>query len=402
MPFRAASSDSGQAASEWDASDPFAAARRRAGVLEGDFLGESIPLILRYRDVREAAANFRTFSSAAPFRVPIPSEERVRSVRQLPIEVDPPEHADYRAIVQPFFSVSKRPGLVAKVAAVVGAMLAEVVDSGPVEAVTGFALPLQSRALTALLRMPPEAADEWIDWGLHVFIGPEGHSEAKGGRLEHYLHRQFDRAEASPGEDFFSALSRATFRGRPLSRAEMVGFANLVFAGGRDTVIAAVSLTLAHFAEHAGDLVRLRGNPLLLRGCVEEIVRVASPLTMIARVCPEETNVHGRRVPANHRVAICWASANRDETVFESPERLIVDRKRNPHVAFGAGPHICIGASYARLILRTLIDQVSRKVGGMTVIDAEPRYEEWPAYRRQTSYESLTMRFESRAGGGGR
>ena len=380
---------------DWDASDPFAEARRRSGVLEGDFLGEKIALILRYNDVREAASDFRTYSSDAPFRVPIPPEDRVRAVRQLPIEVDPPEHTDYKAIVQPFFSVSQRPEMEKQVGALIAGMLDEVIDAGPIEIIREFALPLQSRALAVLLRMPMEAADEWIGWGLHVFFGTEGHSEEKGGVLDRFLHRQFDGAEATPGNDFFSALTRSTFRGRPLTRDEMVGFANLVFAGGRDTVIATVSLTLAHFAMHPEDLAKLRGKPLLLRNCVEEIVRVASPLTMIARVCPNATNVHGVRVPANHRVAICWASANRDETIFESPERLIIDRKPNPHVAFGAGPHICLGASHARLILRTLISQVSKKVGRMEMLDNEPRYEAWPAYRRQTSYESLRIRFGS-------
>ena len=381
--------------SDWDASDPFAEARRRSGMLEGDFLGEKIALILRYNDVREAASDFRTYSSDAPFRVPIPPEDRVRTVRQLPIEVDPPEHTEYKAIVQPFFSVSQRPVMEQQIDALIAGMLDEVIDAGPIEIIREFALPLQSRALAVLLRMPMEAADEWIEWGLHVFIGSEGHSEEKGGVLDRYLHRQFDRAEACPGDDFFSALTRATFRGRPLTRDEMVGFANLVFAGGRDTVIATVSLTLAHFATHPGDLARVRGKPLLLRNCVEEIVRVASPLTMIARVCPQDTSVHGAQVPANHRVALCWASANRDETIFESPGKLIIDRKPNPHVAFGAGPHICLGASHARLILRTLISQVSKKVDRMEMLDNEPRYEAWPAYRRQTSYESLRIRFGS-------
>ena len=352
-------------------------------------------MILRHKDVRGAASDFRTYSSDAPFRVPIPSEERVRKVRQLPIEVDPPEHTDYKAIVQPFFSVSKRPEMVEKIGALIGGMLDEVVDAGPVEIVNEFALPLQSRALTVLLRMPMEAADEWIGWGLHVFSGSEGHSEEKGNVLDRYLHRQFDRAESAPGNDFFSALTKADFRGRPLTRDEMAGFANLVFAGGRDTVIATVSLTLAHFATRPGDLVRIRDKPLLLRNCVEEIVRVASPLTMIARVCPRATNVHGVAVPADHRVALCWASANRDESVFEAPEKLIIDRKPNPHVGFGAGPHVCLGASYARLILRTLIKQIGRKVGSMDVTDSAPRYEAWPAYRRQTSYDSLRIRFGS-------
>ncbi len=380
---------------DWDASDPFAAARREKGVIEGDFLGEKIPLILRYKEVREAAANFETYSSDAPFRVPIPSEERVRNVRQLPIEVDPPEHADYRAIVRPFFSAPKRPEMMARVEALVGEMLQDVIDAGPVEVVSDFALPLQSRALTILLGMPMEAADEWISWGLHVFSDPEGHNVEKGNVLDRYLHAQFDRAEADPGEDFFSALTKATHKDRALTRDEMMGFANLAFAGGRDTVIATVSLTLAHLATHPDDIVSLREKPLLVRSAAEEIVRVASPLTMIGRTCPHDTSIHGVDVEAGGRAAICWASANRDEMVFEDPEELKIDRKKNPHVAFGAGVHTCLGASHARLILRTLINLISQRVGSMDLVDSKARYEEWPAYKRQTGYDYLNIRFDS-------
>ena len=379
----------------WDASDPFARARREDGVIEADFLGEKIPLILRYKEVRAAAADYGTYSSDSPFRVPIPSEERVRAVRQLPIEVDPPEHTDYKEIVKPFFAAPKKPEMMEKVQALVGSMIDDVLDAGPIEIVEGFALPLQSRALTLLLGMPMESADEWISWGLNVFHGPEGHSEEKGNVLDRYLHAQFDRAEADPGDDFFSALTKATFRGRPLTRDELVGFANLAFAGGRDTVIATVSLTLAHLASNPDDLVRLQENPLLARSAVEEIVRIASPLTMIGRTCPRDTDIHGVHVYAGDRAAICWASANRDETIFESPEELQIDRKRNPHVAFGAGIHTCLGASHARLVLRTLVAQLGEKVGTLAITDSKARYEEWPAYKRQTSYEYLHIRFDS-------
>ncbi len=378
---------------EWDASDPFATARRDAGVLDGDFDGERIPLILRYHDVRAAATDFERYSSDAPFRVPIPSEENVRRVRQLPIETDPPDHKDYRAIVQPIFSAPKRPEMIAKVEALVASMLDDVIGAGPVEVIEEFALPLQSRALTLLLNMPMSEADEWIGWGQHVFHGEEGHSADKGNVLDAYLHRQFDRAEAEPGDDFFSTLVAAEFRGRKLTRDEMIGFANLAFAGGRDTVIATVSLALAHLATHPADVVRLREEPMLLRSAVEEIVRIASPLTLIGRSCPYATDIHGSKVAAGERAAICWASANRDETVFEAPEELRIDRRKNPHVAFGAGTHLCLGASHARLVLRTLVSEVCRRAPGIRLVEASAKYETWPAYRRQTGFESLRIQF---------
>ena len=91
--------------------------------------------------------------------------------------------------------------------------------------------------------------------------------------------------------------------------------------------------------------------------------------------------------------AICWASANRDETVFDDPEELKIDRKRNPHLAFGAGPHHCLGASHARLILRTLIGQVCQREVGLELVDSRAKFESWPAYRRQTGFERLWIRF---------
>src|SRR5512134_1753913 len=105
--------------------DPFREARRKEGILRCPFQGENLPMILRHADVREAAKDWKTFSSDAPFRVPIPSEEEVRTMRQLPIEINPPEHTEYRAIVEPFFQRAKQPEMIAKVDALIGAKLSE-------------------------------------------------------------------------------------------------------------------------------------------------------------------------------------------------------------------------------------------------------------------------------------
>src|SRR5262245_37050467 len=198
-------------------SDPFREARNRNGVLECEFQGEKVQMILRHEDVRKAAKDWKTFSSNAPFRVPIPSEEDVRTMRQLPVEIDPPEHTDYRKIVEPFFLRAKDPAVIAQVEALFDEMLASALRCESIEVVREFALPIQSRSLAYLLNVPESEAALWISWGTHVFR--DGGS--KGAALEAYLHRQFDRAAAADGTrapaDFFSALSRATFRGRPLT-----------------------------------------------------------------------------------------------------------------------------------------------------------------------------------------
>lgn len=373
------------------APDPFREHREKGPVLDATFQGQPVPMILRHEDVRAAAKDWKTFSSDAPFRVPIPSEEDVRSMRQLPVETDPPDHTDYRAIVEPFFRRAKEPGMIQDVEQLIEGMVADALRRVSIEVVREFALPLQSRALAFLLNVPVAEADVWIGWGTHVFKdGPDG--QRKGAALESYLHQRLDQAAAYPGPDFFSALNQATFRGRPLTRTEMMGFANLTFAGGRDTVIHTVASVFAHLAAHPEALGFLREDPRRVVNATEEYYRVVSPLTHIGRVCPVDTQVHGAHVPAQSRVSLCWASANRDATVFDAPDEVRLDRKPNPHMAFGAGAHLCLGAAHARLILRSLLESLSRRVQLIEILESRDRVEAEASYERTVGYESLVVR----------
>ena len=374
------------------ASDPFIEARRKDGVLPCNFQGETLPIILRHEEVRKAARDWKTYSSDAPFRVPIPSEEDVRTMRQLPVETDPPEHTDYRRIVEPFFQRAKDPQMMAQVEALIDGMLQEAMTHESIEVVREFALPIQSRAMTYLLNVPESEADLWIGWGIHVFR--DGGS--KGMSLEAYLHQQLDRGAAQAGGDFFSALAHATFRGRPLTREEMMGFGNLTFAGGRDTVIHTLSSVLAYLAGHPEALEFLRQDPSRVIHATEEFFRVVTPLTHIGRVCPVETQVEGMTVPAGGRVSLCWASANQDEAVFENPSEVRLDRKPNPHMAFGFGTHLCLGAAHARLLVRTLLQKCIDRVSQITVLSAQERVEREQAYQRVMGYESLVVRIAPR------
>ena len=374
------------------ASDPFIEARRKDGVLPCNFQGETLPMILRHEEVRKAARDWKTYSSDAPFRVPIPSEEDVRTMRQLPVETDPPDHTDYRRIVEPFFQRAKDPQMMAQVEALMDGMLQEAMRHDSIEVVREFALPIQSRAMTYLLNVPESEADLWIGWGIHVFR--DGGS--KGMSLEAYLHQQLDRGAAQPGGDFFSALAHATFRGRPLTREEMMGFGNLTFAGGRDTVIHTLSSVLGYLAGHPEALEFLRQDPSRVVHATEEFFRVVTPLTHIGRVCPVESQVEGMTVPAGGRVSLCWASANQDEAVFENPSEVRLDRKPNPHMAFGFGTHLCLGAAHARLLVRTLLLKCIDRVGQITVLSAQERVEREQAYQRVMGYESLVVRIAPR------
>ena len=374
--------------------DPFREARNKDGVLKCPFQGETLPMILRHADVRDAAKDWKTYSSDAPFRVPIPSEEGVRTMRQLPIETNPPEHTEYRAIVEPFFQRAKQPEVIAQVEKLIGGMLDRALQAKSVEIVNEFALPVQSWALTYLLNVPEAEAETWIGWGIHVFKATSG-AFKKESVLEDYLRAQFDHASAKPGADFFSALTKATYRGRPLTREEMMGFANLAFAGGRDTIIHSISSIIAYFGRNPAALAYLREDPRRIVHAGEEFFRVFMPLTHIGRVCPVDTDVHGVPVKAGGRVSLAWASANFDETVFDTPEEIRLDRKPNPHLAFGFGAHLCLGAPHARLIVRSLLGALTARVRLITVLDAKEHVEHEARYDRANGFDSLTVAFQA-------
>ncbi|WP_336896307.1 cytochrome P450 [Novosphingobium sp.] len=375
--------------------DPFSEARRGSGVLVARFGGETIPMILRHDAVRRVAKDWHTFSSDAPMRVPIPSEEAMRSVRQLPIEADPPLHSAVRDMLKPVFLRPVAPAYIARI----DALVAELVDAATarpqIEIVREFALPLQSRALAHLLGLPEAEAEEWISWGTHVFHDGED-GAAKGAVLDRYIRNALAKAAGSDGDDFFAVLNRAELDGRRLNTDEMVGIANLTFAGGRDTVINAVSRIIAYFAANRPALDAIGSDAKRIAFAVEEFVRVISPLTHIGRVCPVPTEVGGHTVAADARVSLCWASANRDEAVFDRPGEVRLDRSPNPHLGFGSGIHTCLGAAQARTILRCLIRQLAARTGSITVLGEQRQYEDQRSYRRWVGYEALVVAMEGR------
>jgi cytochrome P450 len=375
--------------------DPFQESRERAPVAACEFQDKPVPMLLRHKDVRDATRDWKTFSSDAPFRVPIPSEESVRSVRQLPIETDPPDHTEYRRLIEPFFNRPREEWMQEELRQLIVGMLGVVLGQESVEVVGGLALPLQSRALAILLGVPSAEAEEWISWGVNVFKDPDGEglSEEKGARLDVYIRRRLDMAESAPGEDFFSALTRAEFRGRHLTREEMTGFCNLAFAGGRDTVIHSISSIIAHIAERPEILRMLRDDPKLVMSATEEFMRHISPITHLGRVCPHGADVHGTRVEPDGRVSLCWASANRDASVFDSPDELRLDRKPNPHVAFGSGLHTCVGALHSRVLFRILLEELSARVEAIHVCEKIHHVEPIAHFERQIGFDKLVVKF---------
>jgi cytochrome P450 len=260
------------------------------------------------------------------------------------------------------------PAYIAQLESLIDTMVTEALGLGTIEVVEGFALPLQSRALTHLLGMPMSEADLWIGWGLHVFRAEHGYDLERAQRLVDYIADRLDRAELWP-DSLFAYLRRAEMDGRPLTRDEQMGTAHLVFAGGRDTVIRLVSGGIAYLAQNPAAFARLKAEPELAVTATEELVRYLSPLPYLGRICREGAAIDGVTVAPGQRVALCYAQANRDPQVFADADQIIPDRRPNPHVGFGSGPHSCPGSAHARLLSRTVMQTFARRVTALTLTE---------------------------------
>jgi len=378
--------------------DSFEKNRSEKGISEMADQNDPVQMVLRHKDVRRCAHNWKTFQSGAePGRIVVPSEVKIRDIRQIPFEVDPPEHGEYRDLVEGWFRRPLKADYEAKLQEQINALVEKSINNGTTEVVSQFALILQSQALTLLLNIPFEESKVWISWGIHVFRSEENPLDGdKANILYTYIDEQIEKAVISPGDDLYSTLLASEFQGKKLTKEEVKGIIILTFAGGRDTVINAVTNTIAYFAEHPNSLNRLRDEPEIIGKAVEELVRYFSPLTHMGRVVTADTEVCKHAIKEDTRISLCWASANRDANVFENPNEVILDRKMNPHVAFGFGHHNCLGAHHARQILKILIKTLAAKVETIDILNHEDNIEEWGDIKRKVGFESINVNFNRR------
>jgi len=378
--------------------DPFEKARVETGHREMNDQNDPVTMILRHKDVRKSAHNWKTFQSGAiPGRIVVPSEVNIRTLRQIPFEVDPPEHQGYRDLVEPWFKRPLEKEYQDKLTAILESEIDKAIAKGTIEVVYDFALPVQSRALTVLLNMPEDDAALWISWGTHVFRSegdPLDGNKASG--LADYLDRKVEEVKKNPGEDLFSVLLASEVNGKALTDDEVKGVMMLTFAGGRDTVINTLTNTIAYLADHPESINRLRNEPETIETAIEELVRYFSPLTHMGRVVTEDTSVCEHAIKNDTRISLCWASANRDASVFDKPNEVMIDRKINPHVSFGFGVHNCLGATHARTLMKIFLSIWVKKVHSMEILDCKENLENLDGMERKVGFHKINVKINPR------
>ena len=184
------------------------------------------------------------------------------------------------------------------------------------------------------------------------------------GELHAYLGGLIAERRDNPQDDLVSLLLAADLEGAPLTEAQVLSYAELLVEAGNETTRNAISGGVLALAERPGEWDKLRANPEVLPDAVEEILRWASPISHFTRIATEDAEVvRGVTIPAGDQVALYFASANRDEDVFEDPFAFRVDRRPNPHLAFGFGEHFCMGAHLARVEIEVMFRHLFERVG---------------------------------------
>ena len=174
------------------------------------------------------------------------------------------------------------------------------------------------------------------------------------GELHAYLQVLIDERRRAPSDDIITHLIDAEIDGQPLTPRQLLNYCELMVEAGNETTRNAISGGLLAFSEYPDQWERLRAQPELLPDAVEEMLRWVSPIIHFTRYATEDGEIRGVKIPAGDNVAIFFASGNRDEEVFDDPFAFRVDRRPNPHLAFGFGEHFCMGAHLARVELETV------------------------------------------------
>jgi cytochrome P450 len=322
-------------------------------------------LLSRYEDVEAAALDWKTYTSGVVGVTAIPVITP-RTEPQLPIEIDPPLHSRYRALMAPAFARDRieqmRPRLTAFAHELIDAILARPRDE-LADLVSAYAMPLAIGTLAIFTDLPREDAGLWSGWIDRMFNMKDREGGKKSAsEFGNYINRLIASRRAEPTDDFVSKLIASEVEGHRLTDKEIHSFLTVTFGAGFETTHDAMSVTLHHLGEHPEQIARLRREPDLVTTAVEEFLRFVTPIQIFGRNKTRDTTVHGTTIPEGDIVALGFGSANHDPDQFPDPEKVVLDRSPNRHVAFGSGPHTCLGAPVARLEMEITLTEFVRRV----------------------------------------
>jgi len=280
-----------------------------------------------------------------------------RAVSGMMLIKDPPDHTRLRALVSKAFTPRVVEGLRPRVEGIVDELLEAAEGAGGMDAIRDLAAPLPVIVIAELLGVPSADRAKFKRWSDQMVpfidgtLRDAGLVEAARGAegLEAYFREFIHARRKDPRNDLMSGLIAAKEGDDAISEIELVATSLLLLGAGHETTTNLIGNGLLALLRHPAEWARLRREPGLAKSAVEELLRFDSPVQLTSRVPRREVTLHGRRISAGIEVNVVLGSANRDPEQFPDADRLDLARTENRHVAFGHGPHFCLGAPLARL-----------------------------------------------------
>ena len=313
-------------------------------------------IVTRYEDIREVYQNTDFYSSAGIGDFQALVGETFRSI---PLTIDPPEHAKYRMMLNPWFSPKAVTGLEPKMRAIIGALIDGFVDKGECDLAYDYGRIYPVRVFMGLMGFPEEKLEDFLSWEyaiLHDMTNPVRMKWGVTSALA-YLRGFIEKMRATPGDNLTSHIVHSSIEGRPTTADEIIGTVFFLWMGGLDTVAATTSLMFRRLALDPVLQQTLRDNPQLIPEAVEEFLRV-QPIVNSMRIAKQDHEIRGVQIKKGDNVTCFNAAGNFDPAEFKDPREIRLDRPSNRHFTLAGGPHRCMGSHLARRELRIALGEI--------------------------------------------
>ena len=279
--------------------------------------------------------------------------------------MDPPEHTPFRALIEPYFDEAHMTAFEPECKLIAERLVAALSRERPVELVSEFAQIFALQAQSAWLGWPESLQDPLLQWTLKnhaaTMSGDRDAQAAVALEFDGYI-RDLIAVRRDAGDtaldDITTHLVNNHAIGRPLTDDEIVSILRNWTVGELGTIAASVGILMHYLAANEAVQSQLREDFSLLPAAIDEILRIHAPLIMNRRVTTKPVELAGHPLPEGTRLAVLWASANRDEDVFGDPDEFRLDRDPSLNLLYGAGVHVCPGAPLARLELRVVMEAI--------------------------------------------
>ena len=334
----------------------------------------------RYDDIKKILTNFVDFSSDF---TKASEPEASGPFRRSLLSYDPPQHRYLRGTISSAFSTTTIERLEPRIREIANGMIDEVIRKGSMDLVRDFSYPLPVTVIAELLGIPAKDRDLFKRWADELLksideaIEANDRSNAKFRGLQKEMDDYFLKVIAEkrekPGHDLVTQLLKAETDKIKLSQEDILSFCALLLQAGHLTTVNLINNCTWSLLEHPEQLAQVTDNlPSMLAPAIEETLRYRSPVQALVRFTTKDVQVGDKTVKAGQRIVTWIGSANHDEAVFANPEEFDVTRNPNPHIAFGAGIHLCLGAPLARLEGHIAMEALLRRLQDIE-LDTKPR-----------------------------